>query len=83
MRARLGAVDTFEQRRDPVDAAGLEVPPPAVKRDVERRVVAPHLAGDVIGGVPEPSVVEPEMRKGATLARGQQLVAALAHRLRR
>ena len=75
----LGAVDAVEQRRDPIDAAGLEMPPAAVKRDIERRVVAPHLAGDIVGGGAEPVFVEHEMREGAARARVEHLAAAFAN----
>ena len=77
----LGAVDAFEQRCNPIDAARLEVPPPAVKWDIERRVVAPHLTGDIVGGAGKLPRVEHEMREGAALACIEQLVTALAYGL--
>ena len=77
----LNTVNAVEQRCDPIDAARLEVPPAAVKRDLQRRVVAPHLVRDIVGDAGEPRHVEREMREGVALARGEHLVAAPAYRL--
>jgi len=73
-------VDASEQRCDPIDNADLEVSPSAVDRDVERRIGAPHLVGDVVGGIGKPIRVEYEMREGVTLARGEHLVTAFPDR---
>ena len=75
-----GTVEPFEQGRDPIDAAGLEMPPAAVKGDVQRRVVAAHFIRDVVGGAGEPLRIEDEVRENSPLACGEQLVTALAYR---
>ena len=45
----------------------------------QRRVVAPHLVRDVVGGAGEPVRIEDKMRENASLACGKQLVTAFAH----
>ena len=73
------AVDAVEQRCEPIDATGLEVSPPAVKGDIERRVAAAYLVRNIVGDAGKPIEVEDEVHELVALACVEHLVAALAY----
>jgi hypothetical protein len=66
----------------PVDAAGLEVPPPTVAGNVERRVAEARDRRDSGGGRIEMPTLDAEMARKPGVRRGEDVGAALADRRR-
>ena len=62
-----------------VDAAGREMPPAGVERDLEVGVVRPDRRDDLVGAAVEPIEIEREMPKAIFEPGAEELTRALAH----